>query len=115
MRPSDRSIQTFDPLLRDLITWGLVSTDGEHWELSERAQQRLSELAAASGPWPAEQTVYFGHRCHQCGLKALTRLREGVYVCDKCRGTKAEPVARKDVVVAAPRPRLVVRRHEHIA
>lgn len=114
MRPSDRAIQTFDPLLRDLITWGLVSSGEEGWELSERAQQRLSELAAASGPWPAERTVYFGHRCHQCGLKALTRLREGVYVCDDCRRRGAAE-GQEAAVVTPHRPRLLPRRDVHIA
>jgi hypothetical protein len=113
MGPSDRSIQTFDPLLRDLITWGLVSSDGERWDLSERAQRRLSELAASSGPWPVEQTVYFGHRCAGCGTKALTRLREGVHVCDSC-WDKREERNGVDHVVTPHRPRLL-RRNVHIA
>ena len=114
MRPNDRAIQTYDPLLRDLITWGLVERDEERWALSERAQRRLSELAEASAPWPAEQTVYFGHRCERCDTRALTRLREGAYVCDACwsrRGTE-EPVGR---IVTSHRPRLLSRRPAHIA
>ena len=113
MRPTDRSIHTFDPLLRDLITWGLVASDGERWELSERAQRRLSELAAASGPWPAEQTVYFGHHCHGCGLKALTRLRDGAYVCDTCWDKRDERDV--DDRVTPHRPRILPRRTAHIA
>lgn len=114
MRPSDRLIQTFDPLLRDLIAWGLVSSDGARWELSEHAQLRLTELAQNSGPWPAEQTVYFGHRCTECGTKALTRLHDGVHVCGTCLDKVGEPKG-VDPVVAARVPRILPRRNVQIA
>jgi ribosomal protein L37AE/L43A len=91
MATVERTIRTFDPLLRDLITWNLVKADGDRWELSERAQRRLAELAEASASWPAERTVYMGHRCDRCGARGMTRLREGAYVCDPCWSRPATP------------------------
>jgi hypothetical protein len=50
-------IETFDALLRDLVTWDLVvpseGDDAQAWHLVARAQQRLGDLAATRGPWPA--------------------------------------------------------------
>jgi len=77
-------IENFDALLHSLITWDLVTVEGTEWQLVERVQRRLSELAPESGPWPAEQIVYVDHRCADCGARTVTRSREGTYVCDPC-------------------------------
>ena len=77
-------IENFDALLRGLITWDLVTAEETRWQLAERVQQRLSELAPDSGPWPPEQIVYVDHRCADCGARTVTRSREGTYVCDPC-------------------------------
>ena len=64
-------IETFDALLRDLVTWDLVvrgeGDDSQTWRLVARAQQRLGELMIARGPWPAERTVYLDRLCADCG------------------------------------------------
>ena len=81
-------IDTFDAMLRDLVTWDLVvpdeGDDAQAWHLVERAQQRLGELMIARGPWPAERTVYLDRLCADCGRRQLTWLRDGTYVCDPC-------------------------------
>lgn len=82
--PNEIPIDNFDALLRDLITWDLVTREGTGWQLVERAQRRMSELAPEVGPWPDEQTVYFDHRCADCGSHTATRLRSGSFVCDPC-------------------------------
>ena len=81
-------IDTFDALLRDLVTWDLVvrgeGDDAQAWRLVARAQQRLGELMIARGPWPAERTVYLDRLCADCLRRHLTWLRDGTYVCDPC-------------------------------
>ena len=81
-------IDTFDAMLRDLVTWDLAvpgeGDDAQAWHLVARAQQRLGELAIARGPWPAERTVYLDRTCADCCRRRLTWLRDGTYVCDPC-------------------------------
>jgi hypothetical protein len=83
-------IETFHGLLRDLLLWDLVvpgDDEGDEagsWRLVPQAQQRLTELAAAQKPWPADRTVYVDRRCSSCGLRQLTWLREGAYLCSRC-------------------------------
>jgi len=83
-------IETFHALLRDLLIWDLVipgdseTGEADAWRLVAPAQQQLTELATRRGPWPAEQTVYVNRRCSDCGLRQLTRLRDGAYVCSRC-------------------------------
>ncbi|HUZ10975.1 MAG TPA: hypothetical protein VMU76_12490 [Acidimicrobiales bacterium] len=88
-----------DPLLRELLDFGLVELDPSDgsWHLSESARQRLSLLAVP--PPPAEKIVYFGHRCTSCGQIRPTRFRAEGYVCDECTGRA--PVA--DWVEPLPR------------
>lgn len=91
-------IQNFDPLLRDLMAWGLVvrtETDGEtHWALVDVVQRRLSELTRDHGPVGVDRLVYLDHKCGECGTRGLTRLVEGAYLCSSCfdRRPAAEPV-----------------------
>jgi hypothetical protein len=81
-------VETFDALLRDLVTWNLVvpvEGDGQQvWHLVPRAQERLVQLTRTRGPWPAERTAYLGRRCADCGRRELTWMRHGAYVCDPC-------------------------------
>jgi hypothetical protein len=50
VRQEEILIETFDALVRDLVTWQLVlsdkSTDQDAWKLVPRAQERLKALAA---------------------------------------------------------------------
>ncbi len=87
------AISRFDPLLRSLLTFGLVEADGEagQWRLTARVQRRLQALGAP--PPPADKLIYFGHRCSSCGEHAPTRMRGGRFVCDACGTTPVEPLA----------------------
>lgn len=82
-------IESFDPLLRDLVEWGLatrVETDGPaSWQLSEHAQSRLNEIIRPVGPLALERLVYLDHLCADCHFRGRTRLHEGLYLCDECR------------------------------
>lgn len=82
----------FDPLLRNLLAFGLVepdrSGDVPGWRLSDQAQARLDYLGAP--PTVAGELLYFGHRCSICGEHSPTRLRSGAYVCERCAAVSAE-------------------------
>jgi hypothetical protein len=92
-------IETFDPLLRDLVGWGLVERqDGTTWQLVASAQQRLDELLPTRAPGAAA-VVFLNRRCADCNQRGLTRLRGDSYVCDGCW---AERQVKRDVVVSEP-------------
>jgi hypothetical protein len=83
---------TYDSLLEGLLAGGLVIRgEGPHgvWTLAESAQHRLDHLAARQARFSAEELVYLDHRCGGCGERRLTRLVEGDYLCDGCRGEGA--------------------------
>lgn len=84
MRPGSHSIEKFDPLLRDLVAWELVTRSETGWELVEAAQRRLDQVAQSARPVSEESFVYLDHRCAKCQERRPTRLREGIYVCDSC-------------------------------
>jgi len=86
-------IERFDPLLRNLVTWDLITrgTRPRSWRLTEVAQRRLDELAGSSSPVSAEQMVYFNHRCADCQLPVRTRVHDGLYLCDSCIERRAMP------------------------
>jgi hypothetical protein len=97
-------IETFDPLLRDLVVWGLLEhhegETGAHWQLVPSAQRRLDELA------PAKVTgvgavVYLDRLCADCRQRGLTRLYGEKYVCDSCRD---ERHVRRDTVAEVASP-----------
>jgi len=101
-------IKTFDPLLRDLVAWGLVVRSGTEarpaWRLSEAAQRRLNEVVPANGVAGDEQLVYLNHRCTDCHLWGLTRLIDGVYLCQDCSEHRAiEPGENEDLATPAVR------------
>ncbi len=63
-------IERFDPLLRDLVGWGLVerreTKTRTTWQLVADAQRRLDELASPA-PGPATGAdFYFGRLCADC-------------------------------------------------
>ncbi len=98
-------IERFDPLLRDLVGWGLVerreTKTRTTWQLVPDAQRRLDELASPA-PGPATGAdFYFGRLCANCHQRALTRLHGDSYMCDKCW---AERQAGLHVVVPEPSP-----------
>jgi ribosomal protein L37AE/L43A len=108
-------IETFDPLLRDLIAWGLVTRTGEgrgSWKLAESAERRLSELAGAKGVVDAESVLYFNHRCAACRAHGPTRLRDGLYICGNCSVRVAsETPELSTVVTSEPRSRRYPKLH----
>jgi hypothetical protein len=81
-------IETFDPLLRDLVAWGLVSRteaeDGPSWELTDAAQRRLEEIIRPASPLDVDELVYLDHLCADCRFRGITKLHDGVYLCDAC-------------------------------
>lgn len=86
MDPHRYPIKTFDPLLRDLVAWGLVTRSEKprvSWRLTEAAEHRLNELVRTAGPVDAERLIYF-QRCALCNEHGPTRLRQGDYLCDSC-------------------------------
>jgi hypothetical protein len=109
MTTTSQSIETFDALLRDLLTWGLVEpvvTDNAAqrtvWQLTGAAQRRLTELAAPLGPCPAHKIVFLDHFCADCQERRLTRLHDGVYLCDDCAAARLEAGADEDPDKAVP-------------
>jgi hypothetical protein len=110
-------IETFDALLRDLVTWDLVvqgeGDEAQTWRLVARAQQRLGDLAAARGPWPAERTAHLGRRCADCHRRQLTWERDGTYLCDPCLEQRLAREVDEPIPVAVAEARVPrwVRRH----
>jgi hypothetical protein len=100
----DYPIQTFDPLLRDLVCWGLVArqegTTGTPWQLVPTAQQRLDELLPTGAPG-AVAVIYLGHLCADCHQRGTTRIHEECYLCDSCW---AERRGHLSAVVTEPPP-----------
>jgi ribosomal protein L37AE/L43A len=97
-------IETFDALLRDLVTWGLVVRTGKtrrSWRLVDAAQSRLDVLERHSGPLEADQLVYFDHFCADCHHRTLTRLHDALYLCDACRQRRETPTSEEEV---SPKP-----------
>ena len=116
-------VETFDALLRDLVTWNLVmpveQDDGvQAWHLVPQAQQRLRELARSRGPWPVERTAYLGRRCADCSRREVTWLRSGEYVCEPCwqqRLARSETDEPASTAPAGRGPRWARRRQAPIA
>ncbi len=93
-------IESFDPLLRDLAAYGLLvheETDGEiSWHLTEKAQERLTQiLRHRLEPMLPEKLVYFDHLCADCRMRGLTRLRDGLYLCESCALARSESSGRE--------------------
>ena len=106
-------IDRFDPLLRDLLTWGLIvptqSGEAPRWKLAEAAEERLCELAAGADPGPPEMVVRLGRRCAKCQDRRPTWLRGGAYICEACGGEgnpEAVPYAPMQVPSEPRRPGL---------
>lgn len=91
-------IDRFDPLLRDLLWWGLVrreepsegaegrgAPDDGQWVLSQEAAQRLTELAARVARPQTGQVLYLDRKCADCHQRVPTRLVEDLFLCDTCR------------------------------
>ena len=91
-------IDRFDPLLRDLLWWGLVrreessesaggpeAPDGGRWVLSEEAARRVTELATRVARPQTGQVLYLDRTCAECHQRVPTRLIEDLFLCDTCR------------------------------
>jgi len=112
--PPRYRIETFDALLRDLVAWGLVARTGKtrtSWHLTSAAQRRLDELVRPLGPLDVDQLVYLDHVCAGCHDRTLTRLEEGLYICDACRQRRRTEVTEKEVTDSAAGSRRLLRRH----
>lgn len=82
----EHPIERFDPLLRNLLSWGLVERNADGgWCLRPETHERLDLLAHVTGNDVVSEVVYFGHNCAGCRTSGMTRLRDGVYLCDPCR------------------------------
>ncbi|MGH9030091.1 MAG: hypothetical protein ACRDV4_10830 [Acidimicrobiales bacterium] len=81
-------IERFDPLFRELVRYGLIEREtgeGASWSLSDVGRARLDELLGDGGTTVLpEKLVYLSHHCAECHTRALTRLRDGRYLCDAC-------------------------------
>jgi len=112
--PSRYPIETFDPLLRDLVSWGLVERDESaagSWRLVDAAQRQLTEIVASTGPLSAESMLYFDHLCARCHQRELTRLVDGSYLCNSCTDAiRAEAMITDEPEVSERRQRLTRRR-----
>lgn len=112
MEHDTRRIERFDPILRNLLAWDLVTKEGsegeESWRLVPDAEQRLSQLARSSTPPDIRKVVYLDHRCADCQQRRPTRPQGAVFLCDACRELRRAPARAKapaQAVVATPRRR----------
>lgn len=87
----ERRLDRLSPLLHDLLAWDLVYPDesGE-FQLRPDVQRRLAETAAKAPRFAAD--VYVGRHCERCGIIGITRLTEGVRLCDHCAQYLQSPV-----------------------
>jgi hypothetical protein len=103
----DQLRDTFNPILRNLLEADLVvqvdEADGRTWQLVNKAQRRLDELAPGKAP-PAEELVYFDHRCWTCGEQRATYFVAQGYLCAPCRREELEAEAAALVAAEAFRP-----------
>jgi hypothetical protein len=91
--PETAAVARFDPVLRTLMTFGLVEPDevqetnsdeaSKRWRLTPAVQRRLNSLAFPAPP--ADKVVYFGHRCSSCGEHGPTWSIAGAFLCGPCR------------------------------
>jgi len=106
-------IENFDPLLRDLVAWGLVIPSEMKtkttWRLTDAAQQRLNQIVRHRGPLSADHMVYLDRLCADCHFRGRTRLYEGLYLCDACLKVRVAPVPEP----ASSDGRWPWRRHRH--
>jgi hypothetical protein len=108
-------VETFDPLLRDLVVWGLVEreedADGSAtWRLSDDARHRLDDLAPVGRPPVPDRLVYFDHLCARCHRRKPTRLQAGDYLCASCLELERAVAARVDLPEAGRSRRWASRR-----
>ncbi|MHB1585454.1 MAG: hypothetical protein ACYCU7_18135 [Acidimicrobiales bacterium] len=96
-----RRLDRLNPLIHELLAWDLVYQDesGE-FGLRPDVQRRLLEAAARAPRFAAD--VYVGRHCERCGVVGITRLSEGMRLCDACR---AAPEADDPSPVGDVRPR----------
>ena len=90
----DPPADAFNPLLRSLLSWGLVERrveddGGVRWELTGPAQERLESLNPRARK-AAKSLAYLDHFCARCRQQRLTHLRDGRYLCAECERVEAE-------------------------
>jgi hypothetical protein len=90
------SRQQIDPLLRDLLAWGLVEparpadATATTWRLAENAQHRIEDLHTQRDSH-RPHLVYFDRVCAGCRRRQMTRLDDGMYLCDACLARGQSP------------------------
>ncbi len=87
-----RHLDRLSPLIHDLLTWDLVyRTDSGAFVLREDVQRRLAEASARQAR--SVPGVFVGRPCRRCGQCGVTRMVDGVRLCDACRhaATASEP------------------------
>lgn len=92
--PGAIPVETFNPLLRSLLTWGLVERveEGERrhrWVLTAEVQQRLDALTPPPRR-PLSSLAYLDHLCARCREQRLTHLVEGRFLCERCERAESE-------------------------
>ena len=76
MREDEIPIETFNAMLRDLLTWRLVvEGDGDDAGTgngsSSAGPTTPGELSIVRGPWPTERTAYPSRRCAECHQETI--------------------------------------------
>jgi hypothetical protein len=49
-----------------------------------------------------ERLVYFDHRCAECQLRRVTRLHQGVYVCETCLKRQGVEIREEELPTLVP-------------
>jgi hypothetical protein len=87
-----RRLDRLNPLIHDLLAWDLVYEDElGTFQLRPEVQRRLAETAAKAPRFAAD--VYVGRHCERCGVVGITRLTEGMRLCDPCAAYLQAPEA----------------------
>jgi hypothetical protein len=93
------SLDRMGPILRDLVSFGLVErTETGRFELREDVQRWLAEAFVRSGP-PGTAEVFVGRQCQRCGNTGVTRLVEGIRICASCQATPVAEVVPDEPLV----------------
>lgn len=85
-----RRLDRLSPLFHDLLAWDLVyQEESGEFVLRPDVQRRLAETAAKAPRFAAD--VYVGRHCERCGVIGITRLTEGMRLCDLCASYLQSP------------------------